>query len=416
MNISKKTFLSVVSGICLSLCAGQSMAAYYDTLPKGVRLVALRQVQTEQISGGFDAQGSKEGLAFHQSLSSKELSEIKGADIYFEELKNISPEAYDRFTTGAYFIDANAQVKVQGLGVAYGVSDRLTAYVAIPFYKANVNMRIERTQQNSYDEVAGILNESGNPNDTANFLNQLTQQLPDADGALLQTVLTKNYGYQPIGNWAAEGLGDIELVGLYRLTDWSQAGLATSFGVVLPTGRIENPDILQDIAFGDGQTDFFLEFGGGVSLLDTRLELDSSLRYTYQFGATKTLRVPQSDEVRFSDKKADFYEKLGNKISYNLSGQYKHTAWFNSILGYEFMQRGNSVFESSLQEANRILAIDSHELSHTLKAGLKLTTIDLYKMKKFAAPMSLEFIARRVVQGENTPEITRFDLEFRLYF
>src|SRR5690554_1741099 len=122
MNISKKSFLSVVSGICLSLWAGQALAAYYDTLPKGVRLVALRQVQTEQISGGFDAQGSKEGLAFHQSLSSKELSEIKGADIYFEELKNISPEAYDRFTTGAYFIDANAQVKVQGLGVAYGVS------------------------------------------------------------------------------------------------------------------------------------------------------------------------------------------------------------------------------------------------------------------------------------------------------
>lgn len=396
--------------------SSESRAAYYETLPQGVRLVALRQVQTDKISGGYNAQGAKEDLSFHQSLSSKELSEIKGADVYFEELKKISPEAFDRFTTGAYYIDANAEVKVQGLGVAYGVTQRLTAYVALPFYKADVNMRIERTQKNSYSQVAQLLNESGDASDGAKFLNQLTEQLPDADGALLQTVLTKNYGYKPIGNWNAQGLGDIELVGLYRLTDWSMSGLATSFGIVLPTGKIDNPDILQDIAFGDGQTDLFLEFGGGVTLLDTRLDLDSSLRYTHQFGSTKTLRVPQSDEVRFSDNKADFYEKLGNKINYNLSGQYKHSDWINSILGYEFMQRGNSTFESSLNEANRILARDSHELSHTLKAGLKFTTIDLYKKKKFAAPMSLEFIARKVVQGQNTPEITRFDLEFRLYF
>lgn len=403
-------------GLSLLCLAGSTQAAYYDTLPKGVRLLALRQVQTSSITGGFDPDGSKNTLAFDQSLSSKELSEIQGADIYFDELKNISPEAYDKFTTGAYSIDANAEVKVQGLGVAYGVTNRFTAYVAIPYYRADVNMKIKRTEKNNYEQVANLLNESGDPSDTAYFLNQLTEQLPDADGALLQTVLMRNYGYEPIGDWTAQGLGDIELVGLYRLTDWQQSGLATSFGVVLPTGRIKNPDMLQDIPFGDGQTDLFLEFGGGVSLLDTRLEIDSSLRYTHQFGSNKSLRIPQSSEMRFSDKKGNFEEKLGDKINYNISGLYKHKIWLNSILGYEFKSRADSSFESEYTEANQILAEDSHELSHTMKAGIKLTTIDLYKAGKFAAPISLEFIGRRVFSGENTPQMTRFDLEFRLYF
>lgn len=402
-----------LSLLCLTFSA---QAAYYETLPKGVRLVALRQVQTTAITGGFDPEGSKNSLAFNQSLSSKELSEIKGADIYFDELKNISAEAYDKFTTGAYYIDANAQVKVQGIGVAYGVTNRLTAYVSIPYYRADVSMKIKRTEKNNYEQIANILNESGDPSDTAYFLNQLTEQLPDADGELLQTVLMRNYGYEPIGDWSGQGLGDIELVGLYRLTDWQQSGLASSFGVVLPTGRVKNPDMLQDIPFGDGQTDLFLEFGGGVSLLDTKLEIDSQIRYTYQFGSTKSLRIPQSSQMRFSDKKGDFKEKLGNKINYNFSGQYKHRIWLNSILGYEFKNRGDSYFESDYAQANQILAEDSHEVSHTLKAGLKLSTIDLYKTGKFAAPMSLEFIGRRVFSGENTPQMTRFDLEFRLYF
>lgn len=411
-------FLLKAAGLALSFLTFFECAfgAYYETLPKGVRLVALRQVQTTEITGGFDPQGAKNTLAFNQALSSKELSEIQGADIYFEELKNISPEAFDRFTTGAYYIDANAQVKVQGLGLAYGVTDRLTVYAAIPYYKADVSMRIKRTQKNNYDQIAKILNESGNPSDTAYFLNQLTEQLPDADGALLQTVLMRNYGYEPIGDWSGQGLGDIELVGLYRLTDWQHSGLATSFGVVLPTGRIENPDILQDIAFGDGQPDVFLELGGGVTLLDTKLEIDSSLRFTYQMSAQKTLRIPQSAQMRFSDKKADFNEKLGNKMNYNLSGQYKHTNWFSSVAGYEFMNRGQSTYTSSYTEANEILALDSHEQSHTMKLGLRMSTIDLYKTGKFAAPMSIELMGRRVVHGQNTPQLTRFDLEFRLYF
>lgn len=417
MKIERKLFHALILLWTMLVLGLQNVqAAYYDTLPKGVRLLAFRQVQTSDIKNEFSENGEKESLSFNQSLSSEELSQIEGADIYFDELKKLSPTAYEMFRVGRYDIDAHAEVEVQGFGVAYGVTERLTAYVSVPYYRADVIMNVQRTESNNYQEVAQELNQSGQESDTSYFLNQLTSQLPDADGQLLQTVLVRNYNYEPIGSWNAQGLGDIELTGLYRLTDWQYSGLATSFGVTLPTGREDDPDILQDIAFGDGQTDLFVEFGGGVTLLDTKLDLDASLRYTHQFSSTKTLRIPENSDMQFSSKKGEFKEKLGSMLSSNLVASYKTKPWLELQAGHEFLFEGAPEYNSPYQEANKILALNGGENYHIIKTGAKLTTIDLYQKGEFAVPMSVQLMARRTVAGQNTPEVTRLDLEFRLFF
>lgn len=409
-------YILVISAVVCELLGQSSSAAYYDTLPKGVRLLAFRQVQTTDIKNEFSHQGQRESLSFNQSLTSKELSQIEGADIYFEELKGISPEAYEMFRVGRYDINAQAEVEVQGFGLAYGLTERLTTYLTIPYYRADVLMDVKRTRSNNYQEVAEKLNQTGQESDTAYFLNQLTSQLPDADGKLLQTVLVRNYQYDPIGNWSAQGLGDIELTGLYRLTDWDSSGLATSFGVTLPTGRESNPDILQDIAFGDGQTDVFLEFGGGVSFLERKLDFDASIRYTYQFESQKSLRVPESSDMLFSSKKASFDEKLGNMWNSDFMATYKSFQWLHLQAGHEFLFEGSPKYSSPYQQANDILSLEGGESYHILKTGIKLSTIELYQKGKFAAPMSVQLLARKTISGKNTPEVTRLDLEFRLFF
>jgi hypothetical protein len=64
-------------------------------------------------------------------------------------------------------------------------------------------------------------------------------------------------------------------------------------GVVVPTGRTDNPDILQDIAFGDGQWDAFFEFGGGMTA-NSYLSFDQWNRFTYQFPMTEEVRLTES--------------------------------------------------------------------------------------------------------------------------
>jgi len=226
----------------------------------------------------------------------------------------------------------------------------------------------------------------------------------------------RQYGYQPLGNWEGKGLGDIELAALYRLTDWQSSGLATSFGAVAPTGRINNPDILQDINFGDGQWDLFAEFGGGVHLMDKRLGLNSSLRYTYQMASTKTFRMPDQSQVSLSSDKFEFKEKLGDEIFLNIKTTWTFNSWVEGQLGIDHRMRFQSKYESSLNQANELLSRFSEQKETRLRAGFLLSSIDAFQRKKFQLPMSVALTGMTTVQGQNVPSLTRFDLEFRLFF
>jgi hypothetical protein len=411
--------LRLRSLLLLAACALpciEAYATYYETLPKGVRLLAYRRVQTTSVSSQFGESGQKESIGFEKGLGSDDLLSIPTVQIYLDEMKNISPDAYDKFLVGAYKIDADAQILVHGFGLAYGLSDRLTAYLSVPYYDARVTMNVQRTAPNNYQEVADLLSASGDKSDTARLMEQLTRQLPDADGPFLQSVLMNQYGYSPIGNWEGKGLGDIEIAALYRLTDWQSSGLATSFGLAAPTGRISNPDILQDISFGDGQWDVFGEFGGGIHLLDKRLGLNSSLRYTYQLPSTKTFRLPDQTQFSLSSEKFDVKEKMGDEIYYNFKATWTFNSWIEGQAGMDYRYRFPSEYSSSSSQANELLARFTDEKETRIRAGFLVSTIEAFKNKKFAMPMSLGLTGMKTVSGSNIPDLTRLDLELRIFF
>lgn len=407
--------LSLIGLIAL-LNTGLLEASYYETLPQGVRLLAYRRVETSSVTSEFTETGRRQNISFNQNLGAQDLQSIAGAGIYLDEIKAISPEAYNLFTLGQYHIDADAQVKVDGLGLGWGITDRLTVYASLPIYKAEVRMNIERTQGNNYNEVADLLSESGDKSETTMIMEQLTRQLPDADGRLLQTVLTKEYGYQPLGNWNATGMGDLEIGAIYRLTDWDSAGLATSFGLVLPTGKTEDIDVLQDFSFGDGQTDIFVEFGGGVALLDRRLELDMVTRYTHQLPSEKMYRIPSNPGFSLGDRKGSFDEKLGDIIEFRALSKFHLNSWVALNFGYDYRFQQESQYSSEYTQANLWLAENTLQREHRLRGGVSVSSINAYKAKRFPLPMQMHFMAYQSVAGENIPKLTRFDLEFRFFF
>src|SRR5690606_30461928 len=286
----KKSLSHILRSSIVSLALmSEAHAAYYSTLPEGVRVAVFRQVMTSTIDQEFNRNSKPIGFDVDVNLSADALRSSSSISEYiFGELQNISEYAYDTFTFGTYKIDGQAEVNVQGFGFGYGINDRVTAYVSMPIYNARVEMKMDRTSSDTQKEVLQILNStsSGNQFQTT-FQEFLAGQNLGVTEGLIQSVVTNLYGYKPLGTWNARGLGDIDLAAISRLTDWQDAGLALTYGVTLPTGRIDDPDLLQDFAFGDGQTDVFAEFGGGQSFLKGQLDLESSLRYTSQVGSTK---------------------------------------------------------------------------------------------------------------------------------
>lgn len=379
-------------------------------------MLVLRRVSTSTIKSAFNRQKQEQDYFFKINLAASAVADFN-ADLaeLFEELKQVSPEAYNELNFGEYEAQGYANVKVNGAGLAWGITDRLTAYGSFPWYKAQVKLEVARTKGNNYQSVSRTIEQTGNSS-SSNIIAQMAPLLPDINGGVVQGIVTNELNYEPLGDWQAEGMGDIEFGVLYRLTDWDSSGLAVSGGIVLPTGRQDNPNMLQDFAFGDGQTDLFTEFGGGFRLNDTPWNFNSFLRYTYQFGHNRLMRIPDSEEAPYGDQNTLFKEKLGNMIDWRLEGSYDYSSWLRFSGGYAYNHIGMANYQSSYAEANRIHALETERTQNIIRAGVHFSTVPLYQAGDFALPFAANLGFQKIMSGMNTPKYSRVDLEVRFFF
>lgn len=383
---------------------------YDDTLPKGVRLMAVRQVQSDRVNEFHNITGSKEGYSVDFKLDSKALSEIDLVNEYIlKDLKNSSPEAYEKLLAAQYRFDVKANVNVTGIGFGYGLSNSLTFYGVIPYYRATVDVRPKRTQGNNYDEVNEALNSSKNKVGLVLDMNSL----PDVDEGLVQSAVQNFYGYQALGKWEASGLGDIELGIKKRFASWSNGGALYSVGLILPTGRIDNPDIIQDVGFGSGHWSGFVEAGLGQTY--KRSDFNFYTRLQHFLPTTKRLR-PSSTNSDLTNESLNFDIQPGLKVTISPSHTYHYNSWWQIHTGLTYERKLEDNYESqNLYYDQKLEAITSWE-STTLNLGVDFSTVDAYKKKQFIAPGSVGLKMDKTLSGRNIPDVTLYSAEVRLYF
>lgn len=413
MNVLKTSYLSVFT---LLFSLNIANAHYYDTLPKGVRLFAYRLVQTEKIKSSFDDSGKKSSFQFNIDANTDTLSGVNDTlDLIFSTIAKNSGGSY---SLGSYQISGESQVKVQGTGFGYGITNKITAFVSIPHYQAQTNISFKRTKAGNENSVADKIN-SNNQSDSSTALAQIVSAAGTINGGttlgeITQGILVNGLGYKPVGNWTGQGLGDMELGALYRLHKSSNYGLATGAGIVVPTGRTDDPDILQDTGFGDGQFDIYAEFGGGRHLRRNWF-LNASTRYTYQMAGKREFRIPYGSGL-ITSRKEDIRFKLGNELKFTADTEYSINDWVSLMFGYELTMQEKSRFYSSDAGANSYMAENTDKTQHQFFASAELSSITPFLKKKFLLPAKIQFTYRSTIAGRNTPKVDRFELDFRMMF
>ncbi len=399
---------------------GLAFAQYHKTLPKGVRVGVYKNVQAE-VNSSFNQANSEAPISYKIKGDSEFLDSLDDETIQSAlDILRDYPDAYSKLNLGTYKVEGKANINVDGYGLAYGITNKLTVYTAVPVYKANVKLKYKRSEQNSYGDVSDILqNNTGDDFAQAigTFLDQYSGQL-DVNSNFLQNLVTNGFGYEEVGDWQGEGLGDIELGMMYNFLTRRNYGLKATFGTIAPTGRVDDPDVIQDIGFGDGQWDLFAEVGGSY-LLTNRITLSSYFRYTYQFASDKTLRVPYGKDVNLGDESTNYNEKLGNKALINFSASYALNDWASISSSYEYENIGKAKYTADNSEyaySESYLAANSNSTSHNLRVAAELSSVTLYTQKKFILPGSIGFAYQRMLYGTNTEKVDRYELEFRMFF
>jgi hypothetical protein len=378
----------------------KAFGAYYDVLPKGVRNVTYQFTRTGEITGRYTNSGTLQGYNVSANINADTIKGINSAvDTY---LGTLSAEDYKNFSFGTFQGSAASKVTVQGLGVGYGATERLTVYGFIPFYSAEVDLKIKRTEKGRNNVGTAI---------------QL-ENLPDVDVRLIQSVFVNYYRYQPLGKWKANDFGDAEAGMMYQVKKWRNAGALVNIGFVAPTGREDNPDILQDIAFGDGQWDGFFEFGGGYIFGSGKSDfsIDQWNRLTYQFPYTTDVRQPDSSSFPISSTKGSTKIKYGNKVQTNFQGNYRISDEWGSSLGYSFEYKEKDDYQSKLPKSDLILEEATERISHTGRVAISFSTLSMFQKKKFLLPLSFSLAVQSIFSGKNNPQYERVDLQVRMFF
>ena len=401
--------------ICsIFICSSIVHAQYYDTIPKGVRLLLGKHIQSE-VSSSYNQSKAESPYKYEIELNTKNLEKIDDQTVK-EALELFKPyqEAYDQISLGNHRVEGSASVNVNAYAFAYGLTDRLTAYVGIPIYDAKVSMKYKKTKNDSLDKVADILQKK-HGDDWAQTLGINVENFYKLDESLIQSGFVNGLGYNEIGDWRGTGLGDTELGIMYNFLREDNYGLMSTFGLIAPTGYVDDPDLIQDIGFGDGQWDAFFEFGGGY-VINSQIILNAWSRYTYQFESSKTLRTPYSYDTNISDKKDKYNEKLGNKLLIGLNSDLIFNDWFKLQPNLIFQQTAKAKYKSDNSEADKMLENNTESESQSFKLLSQVSSVNLYKQNKFFLPGQINLSYQHMLSGKNTPKVNILELEFRMFF
>lgn len=184
-----------------ALNLSESMAASYDTLPKGVNTLGFKQVITKNLESKFNDSGEKESINLKEEFSSSKLEDLSSViKTYFNELKAISPDAYSNFSLGEFSANITADLTAQGIGYGYGLTDRLTVYGSIPMYHIKTDVRIAH-QKSTISNIKNNIQNAPTNSLMAKLVQDLTLQLPNTNAELLQSIVVNHYNYKPIGKW-----------------------------------------------------------------------------------------------------------------------------------------------------------------------------------------------------------------------
>jgi hypothetical protein len=397
------------------MALGLSVSAYsqaWKTLPANVRILGYRNVTTSKVKSNYNQFRSEASLGTTIRLDAATLNDMAGNIIVPGQ--DISAEAYNNFLLGEYTVDPTAQFNVNGFGLGWGITNRVMAYAEFSYYSASVKTKLRRTKGNTYGQTADGLHNNNNGVTDSTVADNL-KNLPDVDAGVIQSALVNEMGYKPLGNWTGKGYGDMETGVMINVADYGVWGLLLYPGVVLPTGRTDDPDMLQDVGFGDGQTDFFLEAATGYVFNDY-LTFGTTLRGTYQQAFDTELRVPSTQNSTVSYDKGEFNVKYGNKINWMANATYSYNDWLAFTPVYRLMYQTESQYESKYEKADQWLSSNSDKMEHQVQLTTSISTIQPFLKKKFLLPAQINMNVVQTVGGKNVPKVGRFEVELRMLF
>lgn len=410
--------MRAITAFLITLMTGFQIPAqaFEDTkvLPRGVRRLSLRIVNTEvgEKSDGVSniyalARPLQKQLTF-KDVFKNEINPVKKAQsIGYTEFKNYDANQ----SLGRFDADLKARMTVFAPILAWGVTDSLTLALAVPIYDGASSVAVKFNKNERADEF--VQSFTSHESNNIPMAREVSDKLNNAVGKLNET-LSKN-GYQQLGEWRDRGLGDVQLLAKFRAIDTYFVGLATTLGTVIPTGRVDDPNIMTDLPFGDGQWDVFGQVTVDEKIIDSKTNLTAAqfVRYTEQLPGERTIRLATDDEPIAVPAERVKY-KLGNKIEL---GTALLVDTYNGVvggIGYNYFRKFSDFYR--VPSDSKIIERDTDQAYHQGEVEVGYSTIPAFRRNEFPVPFETRLSYKHIFLSRNTPLTQFVQLETGVFF
>jgi hypothetical protein len=384
----------------VGLLVGLPMPGHADNalvLPKGRALADITYYHYFDIDERYNPDGKVENIAvdYNADLNSN----------IFPGLQALNQFVGGQASVGRSVVDFTLVYRWTEVTLSYGLLDRLTVGVLIPvnYSKNRVRARLDATTANVGKNAA--LN-SVAPLRVPGTVPLTTEDVQDLLGAGLDIngdgrVEVPGFGFKRFESWSGFGVGDIELLARYQFVNTAFWRFAMTSGVRLPTGRVDDPDDLTDLPFGDGQTDLITRLH--LDYVPVRpLLLNLTLRYDIQLPDKQEKRVLDNVNQPITANKEKVSRNLGDILEVEVLGSYDITKVLSAGAKYRFTTKvAQDSIDGDLGFNYGSLESETKTTSHMFFVLLGLSTVRLYQEKHFPVPLSFSVAYRNRFAGRD---------------
>jgi len=398
----------VVSLLALFFCHLMPSASYPDSaevLPKGRFRFGVDGKFYFPIDERYDPDGDTEDVAadYNRTLDSRVFPDLQLVEIGF----GMPPGSAN---IGDSVISFEYGFQIFEFSFQYGITDKLTAGIMIPYWKAKSHVNAVLDTSNATVGLNPFFGMPGDPFLGAPIVptalggvpltTQQAQLLigPGLDIDVDGTIDIPGYGYEPVKSWSKNGFSDIEAGFRYQYLKTENFRLAFTGGVRFPTGEVDDPDILTDYGLGSGAYALLFHFNHDYIGIKN-LVLNGTFRYELYLPDKEKKRVPDDPNQPLTTNEEKVDRNLGDIIELEVSGTYEFLEGLNLWLLYQFGYAMKDHISGDMGFNYDSLEDESRQTEHIGIIGLSYSTIPLFIKKKFPLPLTANVYYRNRFAG-----------------
>ena len=378
-----------------------------DVLPKGVFRINIDGRFSNNVDERYNPDGDTEDvdIDYNTDLNSNIFSLLGLVEAGFGMIPGTA-------SVGRSDVSFEYNFKVLELTLAYGITDKLTVGLFIPYWWVKNSIDAELNTSTATVGKSAIGTGFGAPlvplaggGPFGDAVPLTTEDVQDLLGKGLDvngdgTIDTPGFGYKRFKTFSNNGVADIEAGFRYQYLKTDNWRLAFTGGVRIPTGEIDDIDMLQDYAIGTGAYALLFRLNNDYIGIKNLL-LNATFRYDLYLPAKETLRVPDDVNRPITTDKEEVDRDIGDIFRLEASAKYSFPKGFSAFLTYwyEFKLKddvsGNRGFNyQSLED-------ETDATEHVFLTGLSYSTVPLFLEKKFPVPLTASVYYRNRFAGTN---------------